>query len=250
MPKIIDLLKPEILGTYYETTSANDEPYFGESIFPADKKMGLDLSFIKGANENTVLLKPSAFDSIAELRNRLNIETFETEMPLFRESMQLKEKDEQELLRLLNSPATDAYVKAAIKQVYDDVANLVKSARRVAERMIMELMSSGKIAIAYVKNGVGSAYNYDYTAGTNFETTNKETLLTTAKWSAKATATPIKDLERWQTAIEDLTGTRPTNVIMTRKTFSYIVECDEVKNHFTALNGGAMIINERVVKVV
>lgn len=248
MPKIIDLLKPEILGTYYTTTSVNDEPYFGESIFPASKKMGLDLSFIKGAGENTVLLKPSAFDSIAELRDRLNIETFETEMPLFREAMQLREKDEQELLRLLNSPATDAYVKAAIKVVYDDVANLVKSARRVAERERMELMANGTISIASVKNGVGSAYNYDYTAGTNFNTTNKETLTNNAKWDAPATATPIKDLERWQTAIEDLTGTRPTNVIMTRKTFSYIMACDEVKNHFTAMNGGAMIINERVVK--
>ena len=129
MPKIIDLIKPEILGTYYNQVSINDEPFLGESLFPNYKKVGLDLSFIKGAGENTVLLKPSAFDSIAELRGRLNIKTFETEMPLFRESMQIKEKEAQELMRLLNAPNTDAYVKAAIRVVYDDAANLVRSAR-------------------------------------------------------------------------------------------------------------------------
>lgn len=248
MPKIIDLIKPEILGEYYNTTSLNDEPYFGESVFPADKKVGLDLSFIKGAGENTVLLKPSAFDSIAELRDRLNIETFETEMPLFRESMQIKEKEAQELMRLLNAPNTDAYVKAAIKVVYDDVANLVRSARRTAERMRMELLATGKIAIASVKNGVGSAYNYDYTAGTDFATKNQETLTSTATWNKAATATPIQDLRRWQDTIEDLTGTRPTNAIMTRKTLSYILAADEVKNHFTALNGGGRIISEKAVR--
>lgn len=248
MPKIIDLIKPQILGTYYETTSVNDEPYLGESIFPADKKIGLDLSFIKGANENNVLLKPSAFDTIAELRDRLNIETFETEMPLFRESMQIKEKEAQELMRLMNAPTTDAYVKEAIRKVYDDVANLVRSARRTAERMRMELMSTGKIAIASVKNNKGSAYNYDYTAGTTFTTTNMQTLTTTAKWDAKTTATPIDDLRRWQDAIEDLTGTRPTNAIMTRKTLGYIINSDEVKNHFTAMNGGGMIISEKTVR--
>lgn len=248
MPKIIDLIKPEILGTYYNQVSMNDEPFLGESLFPNDKKVGLDLSFIKGAGENTVLLKPSAFDSIAELRDRLNIETFETEMPLFRESMQIKEKEAQELMRLLNAPNTDAYVKSAIRVVYDDAANLVRSARRVAERMRMELMSTGKIAIASVKNGKGSAYNYDYTAGTNFATKNQETLTSTAKWDAKATATPIADLRRWQDAIEDMTGTRPTNAIMTRKTLGYMINSDEVKNYFKAMNGDGMIISEKAVR--
>lgn len=247
--KIIDLIKPEILGTYYNTISVNDEPFLGESLFPADKKIGLDLSFIKGANENTVLLKPSAFDSIAELRNRINVETIETEMPLFREAMQIKEKEAQELMRLLNAPNSNAYIQATIRKVYDDVANLVRSARRVNERMRMELLATGAIAIGSVKNGKGSAYNYDYKDAT-FATTNMETLTGTAKWSDATNATPIEDLRRWQDAIEDLTGTRPTNAIMTRKTFNYLLKNAEVRSYITASLTGTIINNQAVKNIL
>lgn len=245
MAKIIDLIAPNILGEYYTAQANNDEPFIGDVLFPAKKQVGLRLDFIKGANNQNVLLKPSAFDSIAELRNRIGFETMEMEMPLFRESMQIKEKEAQDLMMLMDSPKASPYVKATLRKIYDDVTNLVKSARRVNERMRMELLSNGAINIASVKNGVGSAYAYEY-KDANFSAKNMETL--TSKWDVPATATPIEDLQRWQQAIEDLTGSKPTNAIMTRKTFNYILKADEVKGHFTAMLGGNIIVTEARVK--
>lgn len=244
MATIKDYLKPAILGEYYTTNSVDDEPYLGEMLFPVRKKVGLDLSFIKGANNSNVLLKTSTFDTIAEVRNRLGFETLESEMGLFRESMRIGEKEYQELLRLLNAPNSDEYVKATLIKIYDDFTNLVRSARRVPERMRMELLSTGKIEIGKVNSdNTGVAYKYDY-KDNDFDAKNTVTLTTAAKWDAFATADPYQDIFDMQEKIESQTGVRPTNAIMTQKTLNYIIKNEKIKSHFTSMNGGGLIINK------
>ena len=242
MPKIIDLIKPQILGEYYADKTVNDSPFLGEALFPAKKKAGLDLSFIKGANESQVLLKPSRFDSLAELRERIGIETIQTEMPLFREGMQIKEREAQEIMKFSNATMQNPYLRSAVEKVYDDVNGLISSARKVPERMRMELLSTGKISISSVKGDKGTAYNYDYT-DTNFNTNNMETLTGNALWSAPATATPFSDLRRWKETMEDR-GVEVNTAIMTRKTFTYIVKSKEIKDMFTNL----MVVTEKNVR--
>ena len=83
----------------------------------------------------------------------------------------------------------------------------------------------------------------------SFTTNNMETLTGTAKWSDATNATPIEDLRRWQDAIEQKTGTRPTNAIMTRKTFNYLLKNAEVRSYITASLTGTLI-NNRAVKTI
>jgi hypothetical protein len=75
-------------------------PYVGSQLFPAKKKAGLDLSWIKGAKGLPVTLMPSAFDAKATFRDRIGVGKLETEMPFFREGFKIKEKDRQEILRI------------------------------------------------------------------------------------------------------------------------------------------------------
>ena len=63
MPTIFDLVKSQELTAYWETYTKDMPPYLGEELFPADKKLGLDLKWIKGASGLPAVLKPSAFDS-------------------------------------------------------------------------------------------------------------------------------------------------------------------------------------------
>ncbi|WP_240927574.1 hypothetical protein [Paenibacillus thiaminolyticus] len=53
------------------------------------------------------------FDAKATLRDRIGISKVETEMPFFRESMRIGEKERQELLLLAES-ANDAYIMPMI----------------------------------------------------------------------------------------------------------------------------------------
>ena len=81
---IFDLVKAPELTAYWEERTQDMPPYLGEELFPADKKLGLKLDWIKGANGLPVVLNPSAFDVGAMPRPRIGFDKLETEMPFFK----------------------------------------------------------------------------------------------------------------------------------------------------------------------
>lgn len=238
MPTIYDLVNAENIATYYENNPSNSVPYLGATLFPAKKQLGLDLSWIKGANGLPVALMPSEFDAKATVRDRIGFNKVQTEMPFFRESMVVGEKDRQELNRLLASNLGGA-TQAIIQNIYDDVSNLVKGADVQPERMIMQLLSTGKIAIRANRLD----YDYDY----KMKAEHKEELLAGAKWSDEA-STPIRDIMKWQDTVEDNTGTRPTNAIMTRKTFGYLLNHKSIRLDMNPLGGQNIIMTDSMLK--
>ena len=42
---IFDLVQAQDIAAYWETLTQDRPPYMFESLFPADKKLGLDLSY-------------------------------------------------------------------------------------------------------------------------------------------------------------------------------------------------------------
>ena len=83
--KAIALIQTEV--------ASNRQPYLGEGLFPAKKKMGLDLKWIKTSKGLPVSLAPSNFDAVSTLRSRDGFKMTETEMAFFRESIKIDEKD-------------------------------------------------------------------------------------------------------------------------------------------------------------
>ena len=63
----------------------------------------------------------------------------ETEMAFFRESMLIKEADEQEIMRIQDS--ADPYAGDVLSRIFDDANTLVDGANVVPERMIMQLLA-------------------------------------------------------------------------------------------------------------
>lgn len=238
MPTIFDLVNAQEIGTYFENNPSNKVPYFGATLFPAKKQLGLDLSWIKGANGLPVALTPSEFDTKATLRDRIGFSKVQTEMPFFREAMRIGEKDRQELNRLLATNLSEAY-KSIINNIYDDVTTLIKGAEVQPERMIMQLLSTGKIGIT------ANRVNLDYDYGMKDD--HKETLATGAEWS-KPDSTPIQDILRWQDEVEDNTGSRPTNAVMTRKTFGYLLAHKSIRLDMNPLGGQNIIMTDSMLK--
>ena len=89
---IFDLVKSQELTSYWETLTQDRAPYFGETLFPSQQKLGLSLDWLKGANGLPVVLKPSAFDSKAIPRARLGFEKLTAQMPFFKESSYVDEE--------------------------------------------------------------------------------------------------------------------------------------------------------------
>lgn len=234
---IFDMFNSKAIGSYWAEVNKTQTPFLGASLFPAKKQVGLDLSWIKGKGGLAVALKPSQFDAKATLRDRIGVARIETEMPFFREGMLIKEKDRQQLMMLEKNG--DEYVKPMVARIYDDIVALVDGANVQAERQIMQLLSTAGINI--VANGVD--YTYDY-ADADFKANNITTLADTAKWSAKETANPIKDIREAQATTQAKTGTKPTRAICNSTVWNNLLENVAIKTAINASKGIALTTAE------
>ena len=230
--------------------SAKAIAYLGSGLFPAKKKMGLDLKWIKTSKGLPVSLAPSNFDAVSTLRSREGFKLTETEMAFFRESMLIKEADEQEIMRVQDS--TDPYASEVLSRIFDDANTLIDGANVVPERMIMQLLapSDGHPKISIQANGVNYAYNYD--PNNTYATKNFASLETaTDKWDDTTNSDPLDDVATALDAVEAETGERPSIMIVSRKTMDYLKQNKKIRNAILAQNVTANIfMNDNRVKEV
>ena len=248
--RLRDAYSAKAIALAFTEAGNNKIPYLGRALFPAQKKMGLDLKWIKTSKGLPVSLAPSAFDTVSTIRSREGIKIEETEMAYFKESMLVKEVDEQEILRVQES--SDPYAQQVLARIYDDANTLIDGAEVVPERMIMQLLNpvNGHPSISISANG--ATYAYDYDPDGTYATNNYEALAGNYRWntaSGSSTADPIKDIQDAQDDVEALTGTRPTIAIMSRETFNYVKKCPSVQSYILAQNATAnVVITDAVVK--
>ena len=84
-----------VMWNNYEKTLGS-QPYLGRQKFGTRKQESLDLRFIKGKSGLPVSLKASNFDAQAELRDVGGFSDIQNEMPFYRESYMVTEREEQE----------------------------------------------------------------------------------------------------------------------------------------------------------
>lgn len=230
---IFDLVKAPELTSYWEEHVQDMPPYLGEELFPADKKLGLKLDWIKGANGLPVVLKPSAFDAGAVPRARIGFDKLSTQMPFFKESTYVDEELRQELNMVLET-GNQAYIDAVVRRVFADETHLLEGARARREEMRMMALTTGAIAIT----ANGQAYNYDYGMPADHKSE------VTTSWST-TTSDPIEDMRTAMDKIEDDTGIRPTRGVCTRKTWGYLRKNEKIiKSIFVLSNGQVSALSD------
>ena len=233
--KLSDVFTAEAIALNYTNAASNAIPYLGTGFFPAQKKAGLDLKWIKGHNGLAVSLMPSNFDAKSTFRDRVGISMNETQMPFFRESMLVKEADEQEIMRVQN--ANDPYAVQVLDNIFNDTKTLIDGAAVVPERMIMQLLAplNGSVGINISANGVNYTYDYDPMGVwksehyAKIETTND-------KWDAPNTCDPLKNIEDAMDAQEEASGNRPEILLMSKATFNMIKNSKKVRSGILAQN--------------
>lgn len=230
--KLSDVFTAEAIALNYTNAASNEIPYLGVGFFPAQKKAGLDLKWIKGHNGLAVSLAPSNFDAKSKFRDRVGISMHETQMPFFRESMLVKEADEQEIMRVQD--ANDPYAVQVLDNIFNDTKNLVDGADVVPERMRMQLLAplNGKVGIEIKANGVNYTYNYDPKGEWKKAHYTKLTTL----WSDAEQCDPLKDLEDALDAQEEASGNRPEVLLMSKATFNMIKNSAKVRSGILAQN--------------
>ena len=94
---ISEIFNTQAIAAYFTEAQSNKIPFLGEAFFPNKKKMGIDLKWLKAHKGLGVALKPSNLDAIPTIRPRGQANMTKEQMPLFRESMIVKEHDLMEL---------------------------------------------------------------------------------------------------------------------------------------------------------
>lgn len=237
---LTDIFTAKAIADNYTEVASNAIPYLGTGFFPSAKKAGLDLKWILGHKGLPVSLMPSNFDAKSTFRDRVGIEFSETRMAFFRESMLIKEEDEQEIMRIQD--ANDPYAATVLERIFDDTRTLVDGADVVPERMRMQLLApvGGNMGIEVAAGGVNYAYNYDPDGTWKAEHYMKiET--DEDKWTAAETCDPIADIEAALDAQENATGTRPEILLMSKATFKMLKDSKKVQAGVLAQNTTANV---------
>lgn len=218
MANIFDFVTATEIGSYWTETANDRIPLFGETKFPNKKKLGLDLSWIKGSKGSPVMLSPSTFDAKVIPISRKGFEKYSEEMPFFKNSMIINEKDRQELNMVLASNNAGAR-DIILGRIFNDEATLLENASITREALRMQALTTGVISVS--ANGV--SYNY------NYGVPNDHKVTPAVKWDVSATADPIADINAWADLIENSTGVRPTEMLLNSVTFGYIQKANAVR---------------------
>ncbi len=235
---IFELVSAREIASYWTEAVSNRIPYLGQTLFPAKKQLGLDLSWIKGAGGLPVALTPSAFDAKATLRDRIGIQKIETEMPFFREAMRIGEKDRQEINKLL-AGSNRALLEPILNKIYDDVTALVDGASVQAERMIMQLLTTGKIALSEENR---MYYDYDYKHPDGHK--HKEANWGTWKPWSNTESNPVQDILEWRTIVRENTGETVTRAICGTKVWNALMLNETIRNDIDPIGGSRRILTD------
>lgn len=195
---IFDLVSAANIAQYWIEKNVNELPLLGETLFPYQKEIGVKLEWIKGAKNQPVALRLSAYDSKSIRRDRKGFEKYSTEMPFFKESMYIDEELRKNLNTMLQTN-NEQLVNQILTKIFDDQITLIKASYVTMERMRMEALTTGMITLA----SNGQAYSYDYGVADD----QKKTVATS--WS-NASADIIGDITNY---VEEM---KAKGVVITR----------------------------------
>ncbi len=239
--RITDIFSARAVAARETQAASNRMPYLGEGLFPSEQKLGLDLKLIKSHKGLPVSLAPSNFDAKSTLRAREGFRVEKNEMAFFRESMLVKEEDEQNILRV--QEANDPYAQDILRNIFNDTDNLVEGARVVAERMRMQLLAPADGSPGIFIEHMGVTYKYNYDTDGSYKANNYMAITTANdKWNDSDNSDPMTDISTAQDAVEEATGTRPSILLMSKKTMGYLKKNKKIRSAVLAQNVTANVM--------
>lgn len=245
---ISEIFNTQAIAAYFTEAQSNRIPFLGEAFFPNKKKMGIDLKWLKSHKGIGVALKPSNFDAIPTIRPRGVAQMTKEEMPLFRESMILKEHDLMELSRIAD--VNDPFLQPVIDSMYDDVTTLYDGAEISAERMRMNLLApaNGNMEIV-VPIADNTMMTYDYDEDNTWKSTNYLELTGSDTWD-NTTSKPLNDIRKATQYLASI-GVTATTILGNSTTFDYLLENEQVRNALISITGQTInFVDESTVEEV
>lgn len=228
------------LGAYAEAALATKGAWLWSELFPAQSLPGLEITWIKAKNSNLRALRAAALGEKAARRSPAGFQTIQSELPFFRESMVVDEKQRQTITQalLLYNGRADITDKV-LRNLYDEHAGLIWGAYANCDLMVGSLITSGQIAFSSdVNDGRTNNYQYNYDADGAWGTNNVLQLTSGNYWNDtdKATNDPLDDL---LTAIDEQhqLGWDTKKIVMNTATFKGLCRSESLTKAIAPLGG-------------
>lgn len=231
---IFDLVTSANMVAYWLEKNLNTYTV-GEQLFPTQREIGTRIDWVKGANNQPVALRLSAYDAKSIRRDREGIVVSEAKMPFFKESMVIDEEMRSQLNTLLQT-SNEALIRVIVARIFDDQIKLITAAYESLERMRMQVLTTGTVTLA----SNGQSYTYDY----GVPAANKITA--SPAWSA-ANATPIKDINDAK-KLAKAKGFTLTRAMCNSNVLEDLANNTSIKNRLYVLAGGNIEITDEEVR--
>ena len=236
---LYEFLSSDNMVAYWLEKNVNAQPLLGETLFPNRKQLGIQLDWIKGANDQPVGLRLSAFDSKTIRRDREGFEQYREKMPFFKESMYIDEELRQQL-NIYMANNRNAMADQILAKIFDDQVKLITSAYITVERMRMEALTTGTISLG----SNGQAYSYDFGIP-------QDQLKTVTKSWTDPTADVLADITEIVDAMK-AKGINITRAVCNNSVATALRTNNAIKNSIYVLGGGSIpsITSERVLNYI
>lgn len=238
-----DAFTARSLGVMWNNYKASlgQAPYLGRQKFGTRKQDSIDLRYILGKSELPVALKASNFDAQAPLRDVGGFSDIQNQMPFYRESYMVTEKEEQEYANF-QSAENSNMANQVLREISKKPMMLIQGAMVVPERQIWQLLAPEDGVPKVTVTIEGKSYDIDYTADAGVEHKKDHFIeLQENKWSDPATATPLEDLILTRRDFVKKTGYSLTRYTMNTETFEMVLKAEDTKKQVLgviAYNGG------------
>lgn len=236
---LYEFLSSDNMVAYWLEKNVNAQPLLGETLFPNRKQLGIQLDWIKGANDQPVGLRLSAFDSKTIRRDREGFEQYREKMPFFKESVYIDEELRQQL-NIYMANNRNAMADQILAKIFDDQVKLITSAYITVERMRMEALTTGTISLG----SNGQAYSYDFGIP-------QDQLKTVTKSWTDPTADVLADITEIVDAMK-AKGINITRAVCNNSVATALRTNTAIKNSIYVLGGGSIpsITSERVLNYI
>lgn len=228
---IYDLVNAQAQASRWTENALEREPYYGEALFADRKQIGIEISSLEGNAPAVKPLNLSSFDAKVIPISPEAFKKITTEMPFFKNSMNINEKHRQEINKVIQT-GNSALINPLVDVVFNQNANLLVRASVTREIMRMNILTSG--VIAFENNGQAVSYDYGIT--------NKKS----ADWSASG-ADPVADIEALIDAVELKYGKRPSRVMMNGVTLGRIAKVAGVRDAILGEGSKSFVSKKKVI---
>ena len=228
MATIYDYVTPKAEIAFWNEKAEEREPFLGEAYFPNKKQLGTSLDYVKGSKGTIRPLMLSSYDAKAIPLGREAFEVLQAEIPFWKNSKNINEKQRQALNNVIASGNEQA-IRLILGEIFNDIANLLENASITREMLRMQALTTG--ALAFSSNGQTLAFDYGVPVS--------HKVSPQVKWDVPATADPIKDIEAWRTLLATDKGVNGNGMLMNSVTFGYLKATKAIKDVF-AVTGSAI----------